>query len=370
MALYDTSNQKVELLAPVINQANQSQTVEQPEVDSVGKGLTGLLEAQNPYLPSDNSISVTPYRTEGDTVSGQLEGLLSSDSPYLTRARSSAQNTAASRGLQNSSIAATAGEAAAIDAALPIAQQDAGYFQTQGTNQQSADISSRLQSEQGQIQEGLYETQGDISSRLQSEAAQQASSLSAQESSQAMALQQAQLDFDQIELDAKMQFSYDEMSEAAKTEFNATANAIADDYMQDYMEIMLNPNFSTPEDRQYALDVLAENTKQRYEIAAQIAGVELDWDITSTPQETVAETNAADEGAQEDTTTSSEKQTQTETEYQTKKDAMPVPINLGRGWDGSDQYLGSDNVLYRWDGRVWLPLVNVADTNSGISIFS
>lgn len=72
-----------------------------------------------------------------DTVAGQLNTLLSSGSPYIERARYSAAETANSRGLLNSSMAAGAGEAAAIDAALPIASQDAGIFNTTRlTNQQ------------------------------------------------------------------------------------------------------------------------------------------------------------------------------------------------------------------------------------------
>ena len=58
-------------------------------------------------------------------VSGRLTGLLASDSPYLERARTRGRQFANRRGLLNSSIAAGAAEASAIDAALPIAQGDA-----------------------------------------------------------------------------------------------------------------------------------------------------------------------------------------------------------------------------------------------------
>lgn len=58
-------------------------------------------------------------------VSGRLTGLLSGDSRYLQQARQRAARAANRRGLRNSSIAAGAGEEAAIAAALPIAQADA-----------------------------------------------------------------------------------------------------------------------------------------------------------------------------------------------------------------------------------------------------
>ena len=59
-------------------------------------------------------------------VSGRLNTLLDAESPYIQRARTRALQQVNRRGLLSSSIAAGAGEAAAIDAALPIAQADAG----------------------------------------------------------------------------------------------------------------------------------------------------------------------------------------------------------------------------------------------------
>lgn len=66
------------------------------------------------------------------TVAGQLDSILASDSPYINRAQTIAQQKANSRGLINSTMAAQAGTAAAIDAAMPIAQADA---QTNFANQ-------------------------------------------------------------------------------------------------------------------------------------------------------------------------------------------------------------------------------------------
>lgn len=71
-----------------------------------------------------------------ETVAGQLHSLLSSGSPYLERAKAGARETANSRGLLNSSMAAGAGEAAAIDAALPIASADANIYNTKSRDNQ------------------------------------------------------------------------------------------------------------------------------------------------------------------------------------------------------------------------------------------
>lgn len=85
------------------------------------------------YDPEQRSIDVAK-----ETVSGQLDALLKSGSPYLDRARAGAEQYANKRGLLNSSIAAGAGEGAAIDAALPIANADANVYGTAARDNQAA----------------------------------------------------------------------------------------------------------------------------------------------------------------------------------------------------------------------------------------
>ena len=63
------------------------------------------------------------------TVSGQMTGLLNQNSPYMQAATAGAMRTANNRGLLNSSIAAGEGQKAAIESSMPIAQQDAGFYQ-------------------------------------------------------------------------------------------------------------------------------------------------------------------------------------------------------------------------------------------------
>lgn len=93
-------------------------------------------------LANANSVGIDPEKRSVDaakeTVSGQLDALLAKDSSYVTRARAGASQTANSRGLLNSSMAAGAGEGAAIDAALPIANADAQTYQTAARDNQAA----------------------------------------------------------------------------------------------------------------------------------------------------------------------------------------------------------------------------------------
>lgn len=91
----------------------------------------GFVEApaQGPSsAPGGISLTGTTYTRGGDknsTVRGQMEGLLADNSNYLQMNRKAGQKFAAGRGLLNSTLAAQAGEQAAIQGALPIAQADA-----------------------------------------------------------------------------------------------------------------------------------------------------------------------------------------------------------------------------------------------------
>ncbi len=98
--------------------------------------------------PAPQSAQFTPVtRTldaANETTQGQMGALLAKDSPYLTAARARASAAMNQRGLLNSTLAGTAGEAAAIDAALPIAQADAGAYQVQaGKNQDAQNVAGQ-----------------------------------------------------------------------------------------------------------------------------------------------------------------------------------------------------------------------------------
>ena len=122
-----------------------------------------------------------------ETVSGQMGSLLSSTNPYMTQARTQAAQQAASRGLLNTSMAVTAGEHAAIQSALPIAQADAATYaraaevNLANTQQAGMATSAALNEQRQYAAEALNKgtlTQAQFSqemSRLNTEATTQAS---------------------------------------------------------------------------------------------------------------------------------------------------------------------------------------------------
>jgi hypothetical protein len=85
--------------------------------------------------------TLNPVTTEVDAGNETVEGRLTDltrrgSSKYVDQARSNASRQANDRGLINSTMSAQAGEEAAIDRALPIAQQDADtYTKTRFKNQ-------------------------------------------------------------------------------------------------------------------------------------------------------------------------------------------------------------------------------------------
>jgi len=97
--------------------------------------------APAPVAPTAAPVSLTPANvastvaptnvlaqpreiTAPETVAGQMNTLLAADSPYMQSAAGNANTLANSRGLLNSSLAVGAAQKAAIDSAMPIAQQD------------------------------------------------------------------------------------------------------------------------------------------------------------------------------------------------------------------------------------------------------
>lgn len=107
--------------------------------------LPGGAAQANPQGGLINS-AITPWNvTAQQTVAGQLQGLTDPNSPFIAQARAQALQAANSRGLINSSIAQSAADAAAYQAALPVAQADAAtYAKAIGYNADQANQMSTL----------------------------------------------------------------------------------------------------------------------------------------------------------------------------------------------------------------------------------
>lgn len=81
------------------------------------------------------------------SVNTQLANDTSASNPVVQEAETGAAQTANSRGLLNSSIAAGAGQSAAIGAAMPEASQDASQIQSQNLQTQNLDSAQEIAGE-------------------------------------------------------------------------------------------------------------------------------------------------------------------------------------------------------------------------------
>jgi len=126
-------------------QPSGMEAIEQEQEDT-SKGILGDTDFQNTYDSGEVAQELDQgsffkegetYVTPSSTVAGQLTSLLDTDSKYIQQARISAAEKAQERGMLNTSLAAGAGEQAAIQSALPIAQQDAQTYATAQGQQQT-----------------------------------------------------------------------------------------------------------------------------------------------------------------------------------------------------------------------------------------
>ncbi len=141
-------------------------------------GATTQKDSLFPGAPKTSDAAATGYdpaQFEVDpgkqTVAGQLTSLLSSGNPYLEAARSGAMETANSRGVLNSSMAAGAGEAAAINSALPVASADASTYNNAENFNKSADNTALQFGANTENQAGLIGTQTEAQKQIAQQAA-------------------------------------------------------------------------------------------------------------------------------------------------------------------------------------------------------
>lgn len=139
--------------------------------------------ALNPADPNTKISTATWTPDDNSLVENRLTGLLGKDNAYMQAARTAGLQQANQRGLLNTNLAAESAQAAAIKAALPIAQQDADTFRQAGlsnagweneTRRLNADIYNRrdMQNNAMTNDAGKFNaSEANTSSRLASELA-------------------------------------------------------------------------------------------------------------------------------------------------------------------------------------------------------
>lgn len=122
--------------------AEEAQTALQGEYDAAAANQPQYVKPGDEALDTIEDSSA--YRDTGtgsavDTVAGQMDALLNQDSAYMQQAKLRAEEQAQQYGLLGSSMSVGAAHRAAIESALPIAQQDAQTASKFGLQQQAAE---------------------------------------------------------------------------------------------------------------------------------------------------------------------------------------------------------------------------------------
>lgn len=130
-----------------------------------GLSLSGKQSAQVGLNAAPGVKPVTKEVQPNQTAAYQLAQLISSNSPYIKINEQKGLNTAASRHLLNSSIAVGAARKAAIDAAGPLAINDANTFSRQAIANQDAENQAGITNAQLQ-QSNVENVRSNETSRL------------------------------------------------------------------------------------------------------------------------------------------------------------------------------------------------------------
>lgn len=194
--------------------------------------------------------SLQTVDTGTQTVAGQLHSILAEDGPLSQQAKAGALDTANSRGLINSSMAAGAGQDALIKNALPIAQQDASTFGHVADVNQQADNASKAFNSGATNTANLNTAQAANTSTLQSQQTEEQvgqvipaqteaqSQLSAQSHTQDVALQN--LRGDQATTLAQIESQYKQLMQS-----NASASSFYSDITTQLATVLNNPSTSS-----------------------------------------------------------------------------------------------------------------------------
>ena len=206
---------------------------------------------------------------ERGTVAGQMRGLLAENSPYLQVARTGALQTAAGRGLLNSSIAAGAGEEAAIKQALPIAQQDAQTYADIGKQNAKTISDSLLNLQVGQLEHQKGLANAKITGALTTqEAAKQFETQRISESAQLQRLE--------IENSMKAVLQDDQLESAERQQLSQVVGSMGNEALGAVERILRDTNIEAGA-KQSAIDAVMRNYRANASTAGAVFGLNLRW---------------------------------------------------------------------------------------------
>lgn len=266
--LYPDAPDAVGATAPPPVTATGAGTVDATAATAQAGQATAEMADTSQYAAED--LTVTPEMT----AKGQLLDITRQDSPLMQRAKQEGMLTAASRGLQNSSIAAGAAQGAMVDRATPIALQDAQTeFQAGGLNQEARNEAAKFAAENEERINTLNAQLGTDVSKFNADQLTQAEIINAQmqtavEQGNQDAYNRAQLQL--AELQTQADLTNADQNFRASLQVSDAQNAINRDLMAQVTE--LNKQYLTG---QQALDLASLNNQYQQLISQNEAAASM-----------------------------------------------------------------------------------------------
>ncbi|CAO3403516.1 hypothetical protein [Azospirillum palustre] len=248
------------------------------------------------------------WTPEDDKVDSEVSRITSAGGPLMQQAKTDGLATAQRRGLLNSSMAVGAAQGAVLNAALPMAQQNAqqtaaknlssqDYGQNRGLQEQKfgydKDLSDQAFRQQQQLSEqeyqhqlGTIDTQGNWNSRLQVEKAGQDASLSHQDYQQKTVL--ADQDYRQkvglLQIDnaSKEKIAGWNVSQYEKERAMSAVTSMEQLYASQFSALANNTDLPA-ETRNAYLQHIASLRDSSLNLVEQMYGINLNWASPAAP---------------------------------------------------------------------------------------
>ncbi len=203
------------------------------------------------------------------TVENRLTGLLSSGSKYIQANEASSLRKSSARGLLNSSIAAGEGQKAAIESALPIAQQDAKLFGDMALQNNKAENDSSLNNQVAALEFQKTNNNAAITGAL-----------TTQESKKAFELQRladtAQMQRIEVDNIFKQQLQTQSLDASNRQALISSLSAMGQETVGSIERILRDTNIEA-DAKQSAIDAVMSNYRANVTTAGAIAGLNLVW---------------------------------------------------------------------------------------------
>jgi len=222
-------------------------------------------------------------------VTGQVDQIISADSPLMQRAGVRADQQMNKRGLMNSSMAVGAGQAAVMDAALPMAQQNAQTYANAGQFNATQAGQFELANTEAANRAKEFEAAGTNALQQQSNTIrQQTAQFDAQEANKG-ALAQLDVNFKTAisNADAGSKALLQQMSDTTKVDLaniqaayqqmissNEQAGALFGRVTQNITDIVNNPDMAAA-DKTIAIDNQKQLLKAGMDVVSAVSGLGL-----------------------------------------------------------------------------------------------